>query len=629
MYFFAGFCRYNGDIHNIFAETLQTEHTRNRVRQRDTTAEEDMEYRHIKIPTAGEKITIKDGQIHVPENPIIGYVEGDGIGPDITKACLRVWDAAVAKAYGSKRKIHWCETYLGEKAAGLYDGNYCPAETLTVLQDLVVSIKGPLTTPVGGGMRSLNVALRQELDLYACVRPVRHYAGVPSPLKAPGKVDIVLFRENTEDVYAGIEYKTGTPENEKVAKFLREEMKAKFFEGAGIGIKPISEFGSKRLVRKAIQFAIENGRESVTIVHKGNIQKYTEGAFRNWGYEVAREEFGGVTITEEQLYAEFKGKQPEGKIVIKDRIADIMFQMMLLRPDEFDVIATTNLNGDYLSDAIAAEVGGMGIAPGANIADHVAVFEATHGTAPKYANLNKVNPGSLLFSGVMMLEYMGWKEAADLITLVYPEVVSDGIVTYDFARQIDGATEVGTSQFADALIERINGGVDLETKRRAQQEQLVKERKQREIRRLLQPMEEMIETGRVPHTVGDLMTRSLISVTDEETVESAMHTMTDSNVSSVVVEPNAAGEWGIMTRRDIVTKVVRNNKTPASLKVKDIATRPLFSVPAETSIQEAAEILAEKGFSRLTISMGDKVIGIVTEADIFNAVGRFGAALAE
>lgn len=588
-----------------------------------------MEYRHIKIPTAGEKITIKDGQIHVPENPIIGYVEGDGIGPDITKACLRVWDAAVAKAYGSKRKIHWCETYLGEKAAGLYDGNYCPAETLTVLQDLVVSIKGPLTTPVGGGMRSLNVALRQELDLYACVRPVRHYAGVPSPLKAPGKVDIVLFRENTEDVYAGIEYKTGTPENEKVAKFLREEMKAKFFEGAGIGIKPISEFGSKRLVRKAIQFAIENGRESVTIVHKGNIQKYTEGAFRNWGYEVAREEFGGVTITEEQLYAEFKGKQPEGKIVIKDRIADIMFQMMLLRPDEFDVIATTNLNGDYLSDAIAAEVGGMGIAPGANIADHVAVFEATHGTAPKYANLNKVNPGSLLFSGVMMLEYMGWKEAADLITLVYPEVVSDGIVTYDFARQIDGATEVGTSQFADALIERINGGVDLETKRRAQQEQLVKERKQREIRRLLQPMEEMIETGRVPHTVGDLMTRSLISVTDEETVESAMHTMTDSNVSSVVVEPNAAGEWGIMTRRDIVTKVVRNNKTPASLKVKDIATRPLFSVPAETSIQEAAEILAEKGFSRLTISMGDKVIGIVTEADIFNAVGRFGAALAE
>jgi isocitrate dehydrogenase len=588
-----------------------------------------MEYRHIKIPTTGEKITIQNGQLHVPEQPIIGYVEGDGIGPDITKACLRIWDAAVTKAYGGKRKIHWCETYLGEKAAGLYDGNYCPDETLHALQDLVVSIKGPLTTPVGGGFRSLNVALRQDLDLYACVRPVRHYAGVPSPLKAPGKVDIVLFRENTEDVYAGIEYKTGTPENEKVAKFLREEMKAKFFEGAGIGIKPISEFGSKRLVRKAIQFAIDNGRESVTLVHKGNIQKFTEGAFRNWGYEVARDEFGDVTITEEQLYAEFKGKQPEGKIVMKDRIADIMFQMMLLRPDEFDVLATTNLNGDYLSDAIAAEVGGMGIAPGANIADHVAVFEATHGTAPKYANLNKVNPGSLLFSGVMMLEYMGWKEAADLITLIYPEVVSDGIVTYDFARQIDGATEVGTSQFADALIERIQGGVDLETKRKAQQDQLAKERKQREIRRLLQPMEEMIDTGRVPHTVGDLMTRSLITVTDAESVESAMHTMTDSDVSSVVVEPNAEGEWGILTRRDIITKVIRNGKTPSSFKVKAVATRPLFSVPAETSIFEAASILSDKGFSRLTISQGDKIIGIVTETDIFNAVEKFGAAITE
>ena len=588
-----------------------------------------MEYRHIKIPATGEKITVKDGVVTVPDQPIVGYVEGDGIGPDITKACLRIWDAAVAKAYGGKRKIHWCETYLGEKAAGLYDGNYCPEETLKVLQDLVVSIKGPLTTPVGGGFRSLNVALRQDLDLYACVRPVRHYTGVPSPLKNPGKVDVVIFRENTEDVYAGIEYKSGTPENEKVAKFLREEMKAKFFEGAGIGIKPISAFGSKRLVRMAIQYAIDNGRESVTLVHKGNIMKFTEGAFRNWGYEVAREEFGNVTITEEQLYSEYKGKQPEGKIVIKDRIADIMFQMMLLRPDEFDVLATPNLNGDYLSDSVAAEVGGMGIAPGANISDNCAVFEATHGTAPKYANLNKVNPGSLLFSGVMMLEHMGWKEAADLITLVYPEVVSDGIVTYDFARQIDGATEVGTSQFADALIERINGGVDLDTKRRAQQDQLAKERKLREIRRLLQPMEEMVDTGRVPHTVGDLMTHSLMTVNDSESVEQAMHTMTNNDVSSVVVEPNAAGEWGILTRRDIITKVVRNNKSPASLKVKDVANRPLFSVPAETSIHEAAEILAEKGFSRLTISQGEKIIGIVTETDIFNAVEKYGAAITE
>jgi isocitrate dehydrogenase len=581
-------------------------------------------YKHIKIPTTGQKITVKNGKLHVPDQPIVGYVEGDGIGPDITKACLRIWDAAVAKAYGGKRKIHWCETYLGEKAAGLYDGNYCPDETLKVLQDLVVSIKGPLTTPVGGGFRSLNVALRQDLDLYACVRPVRHYAGVPSPLKQPGKVDVVIFRENTEDVYAGIEYKAGTPENEKVANFLRKEMKAKFFEGSGIGIKPISAFGTKRLVRKAIQYAIDNGRESVTLVHKGNIMKFTEGAFRAWGYEVAREEFGSVTITEEQLYAEYKGKQPEGKIVIKDRIADIMFQMMLLRPDEFDVLATPNLNGDYLSDAVAAEVGGMGIAPGANIADHVAVFEATHGTAPKYANQNKVNPGSLLFSGVMMLEYMGWKEAADLITLVYPEVVSDGIVTYDFARQIDGAKEVGTSQFADALIERIEGGIDIEAKRKAQQEQLAKERKQREIRRLLEPMEEMINTGRVPTTVNDLMTRSLITVSDTDTVEDAMHQMQENNVSCIVVEPNGKGEWGIMTRRDIVTKIVHANRNTATTKVKDIASRPLFSVPAETTIREAAKILAEKNFSRLAIAQGEKIIGIVTETDIFNSVERFG-----
>jgi len=581
-------------------------------------------YRHIKVPTSGEKITYVDGKLSMPDQPIVGYVEGDGIGPDITRACLRIWDAAVEKAYGGKRKIHWCEVFLGEKAAGLYDGNYCPDETIEALRDLVVSIKGPLTTPVGGGFRSLNVALRQDLDLYACVRPVRHYAGVPSPLKNPGKVDVVIFRENTEDVYTGIEFKSGSPENEKLAKFLREELKAKFFEGAGLGVKPISAFGTKRLVRKAIQYAIDNGRESVTLVHKGNIMKFTEGAFRNWGYEVAREEFGNVTITEEQLYSEYKGKQPEGKIVIKDRIADIMFQMMLLRPEEFDVLATMNLNGDYLSDAIAAEVGGVGIAPGANIGDGVAVFEATHGTAPKYAGLNKVNPGSLLFSGVMMLEYMGWSEAADLITLVYPEVVSDGIVTYDFARQIDGAKEVSTSAFADALIERMQGGVDLNAKRKAQQEQLIKERKQREIRRLLQPTEEMISTGRVPHTVGDLMTRALITVSEDETIETVMGVMADNSVSSVVVDPNAAGEWGILTRRDIVTKVVQGNKNPATAKVKDLASRPVVSVPAETTIRDAAAMLSAKNFSRLPISQGDRIIGIVTETDLFNAIKKFG-----
>ena len=480
------------------------------------------------------------------------------------------------------------------------------------------------SAPVGGGFRSLNVALRQDLDLYACVRPVRHYAGVPSPLKAPGKVDVVIFRENTEDVYAGIEYKTGTPENLKLAKFLREELNAKFFDGAGLGVKPISEFGSKRLVRKAIQYAIDNGRESVTLVHKGNIMKFTEGAFRSWGYEVAREEFDEVTITEEQLYGEYKGKVPDGRIVIKDRIADIMFQMMLLRPEEFDVLATMNLNGDFLSDAIAAEVGGVGIAPGANMADHVAVFEATHGTAPKYANLNKVNPGSLLFSGVMMLEYMGWQEAADLITLAYPEVVTDGIVTYDFARQIDGATEVGTSQFADALIERLQGGIDLDAKRRAQQEQLMKERKQREIRRLLQPMEELVATGKVPTSVRDLMTRSLITVTDEENVETAMHVMADAGVSSVVVEPDANGAWGILTKRDVVTKIVNGDRNPATTRVGEIATRPVVSVAAEASVREAASLLSSQNFSRLTIEEGGRVIGMITEDDIFSTVERFG-----
>jgi isocitrate dehydrogenase len=581
-------------------------------------------YRHIRIPEGGEKVRIENDRVVVPDQPIIGYVEGDGIGPDITRACLRVWDAAVEKAYGGDRKIHWCELFLGEKAAGIYDGDYFPGETLDALRELVISIKGPLTTPVGGGFRSLNVALRQDLDLYACVRPVRHYAGVPSPLKHPGKVDVVIFRENTEDVYCGIEYKSGSEDNARLANFLREEMGAEFFEDAGLGIKPISAFGSKRLVRKAIQYAIDHGRESVTLVHKGNIMKFTEGAFRNWGYELAREEFGEVTITEEQLYNEYKGKQPEGKIVIKDRIADIMFQMMLLRPEEFDVLATMNLNGDFLSDAIAAEVGGVGIAPGANMADHVAVFEATHGTAPKYANQNKVNPGSLLFSGVMMLEYMGWQEAADLITLAYPEVVTDGIVTYDFARQIDGATEVGTSQFADALIERLQGGIDLEARRKQQQEQLAKERKQREIRRLLQPMEEMIATGKVPTSVQDLMTRALITVRDNETVESAMHLMSDNSVSSVVVEPEGDGDWGILTKRDIITKIVQAGKNPATTRVSETATRPLVSVPAETSIREAAKLLSDKHFSRLTIEQGGRIIGIVTEDDIFDTVEKFG-----
>ncbi|HBA33707.1 MAG TPA: NADP-dependent isocitrate dehydrogenase [Gammaproteobacteria bacterium] len=414
-----------------------------------------MSYQHVKIPEGGKKVTVENGKLVVPDNPIIGYVEGDGIGPDITNASLRVWNAAVEKAYGGQRKIYWAELFMGEKSAGIYDGDYFPEETLAALKDLIISIKGPLTTPVGGGFRSLNVALRQELDLYACVRPVKYYSGVPSPMRKPDDVDVVIFRENTEDVYSGIEYEAGTPENKKLAKFLREEMGVDFFEDAGLGIKPISAFGTKRLVRKAIQYAIDNERDTVTLVHKGNIMKFTEGAFRNWGYEVAKEEFGDVTITEDELWEKYEGKRPEGKIVINDRIADITFQLMQLRPAEFDVLATMNLNGDYLSDAVAAEVGGVGIAPGANIADHVAVFEATHGTAPKYAGQDKVNPSSLLLSGVMMLDYMGWREAAKLINDVYPQVIADKTVTYDFARQMPDATELSTSKFADALIAKI------------------------------------------------------------------------------------------------------------------------------------------------------------------------------
>jgi len=414
-----------------------------------------MAYQHVKMPDSGTRITVENNQLKVPEDPILGFIEGDGIGIDITPACMKVWNAAVEKAYHGKRKVHWAELFLGEKAAGIYDGNFFPEETLEAIKDLTVAIKGPLTTPVGEGFRSLNVSLRQTLDLYACVRPVKYYSGVPSPMRNPEALDVVIFRENTEDVYSGIEFEAGTPENKKLADFLRNEMGANFFEDAALGIKPISAFGSKRLVRKAIQYAIDNNRESVTLVHKGNIMKFTEGGFRKWGYEVAAEEFGDVTITEDELWEKYDGKRPEGKVLIKDRIADIIFQLLLLRPDEFDVLATMNLNGDYLSDAAAAQVGGMGIAPGANMADHVGVFEATHGTAPKYAGQNKVNPSSLMFSGVMMFDYIGWTEVGLLIENAFRQVVAKGIVTYDFARQINNATEVSTSGFADALVEAI------------------------------------------------------------------------------------------------------------------------------------------------------------------------------
>ena len=399
-----------------------------------------------------ENITINaDGSINVPDQPIIPFIEGDGIGPDIWRASRKVIDAAVRKSYGSTREITWKEVLAGEKAKE-QTGEWLPQATLDAIREYVVAIKGPLTTPVGEGIRSLNVTLRQVLDLYACVRPVRYYQGVVSPVKNPENVDMIIFRENTEDVYAGIEWPAGSPEAEKIIEFIGRELKKEIRPQSGIGIKPISAFGTKRLVRKAIQYAIDHDRPSVTLVHKGNIMKFTEGAFRNWGYELAKEEFAGVTVSEQELWDRYDGKRPAGRIVIQDRIADAMFQQVLLRPTEYSVLAMPNLNGDYMSDALAAQVGGLGMAPGANIGDGYAVFEATHGTAPKYAGLDKVNPGSLLLSGVMMLEYLGWNDPGTLVQEALEKTISSRMVTYDLARLMENATELKCSAFADAII---------------------------------------------------------------------------------------------------------------------------------------------------------------------------------
>jgi isocitrate dehydrogenase len=414
------------------------------------------EYCFAKVPD-GETITISPSGPEVPDRPIVPFIEGDGMGPDIWAAAVRVFDGAVEAAYGTERKIQWMEVFAGEKALEL-SGEWLPEETLQAMREFSVSIKGPLTTPVGGGIRSLNVTLRQKLDLYACVRPSRWIHGTPSPVKSPEKLDVVIYRENTEDVYSGIEWEAASEGAEKVRAFLNDEMGCSIRGNSGIGVKPISEFGTKRLVRMCIREAIRNGRKSVTIVHKGNIMKFTEGAFREWGYEVAREEFGDQTITETELWSAHDGKQPEGKIVIKDRIADAMFQQILLRPAEYDYIALPNLNGDYLSDACAAQVGGLGMAPGANIGDGVALFEATHGTAPKYAGLDKVNPASLILSGVMMFEYMRWGEAARSLVNGIERTVGQKYVTYDLERQMDGATLAKTSQFGDRIIENMRAG---------------------------------------------------------------------------------------------------------------------------------------------------------------------------
>jgi isocitrate dehydrogenase len=418
-----------------------------------------MAYKHIKVPSGGEKIRLsKDFSLEVPDNPIIPYIEGDGIGVDITPVMLKVVDAAVKKAYGGKNKIVWMEMYAGEKATKVYGENvWLPDETLEAAKEYVVSIKGPLTTPVGGGIRSINVALRQELDLYVCLRPVRWFKGVPSPLKNPQDVNMVIFRENSEDIYAGIEWPANSPEAKKVIDFLIKEMKVKkirFPNSSAIGIKPVSIEGSERLIRKAYQYAIENQRRSVTLVHKGNIQKFTEGGFRDWGYQLAVREFGAKPLDGGPWHS-FKNPKGGPDIVVKDVITDAMLQQILLRPAEYDVLATTNLNGDYISDALAAEVGGIGIAPGANLSDSVAMFEATHGTAPKYAGKDYVNPGSEILSAEMMLRHMGWVEAAQAILRSMESTIEDKIVTYDFARQMQGAKQVSCSGFGQAMIERM------------------------------------------------------------------------------------------------------------------------------------------------------------------------------
>jgi isocitrate dehydrogenase len=407
----------------------------------------------ISQPQSGTRIDYRDGRIVVPDDPIIPFIEGDGTGPDIWRATQYVLDGAVAKIYGGKKKFHWYEVLAGDKANAQL-GEYLPQETLDALAHYRVSIKGPLSTPVGGGIRSLNVTMRQVLDLFACVRPVRYFDGVPSPVKQPGNVDMVIYRENTEDVYAGIEWPAGSEGARNIIGFLNAlELRggAKIREGSAIGIKPVSEFGSKRLVRKAIQFAISSKRDSVTLVHKGNIMKFTEGAFKDWGYQLARDEFGDVTIPESEVGSDGAG----GRIVIKDRIADSMFQQVLLRPSEYSVIATTNLNGDYLSDALAAQVGGLGMAPGSNESDEVAIFEATHGTAPKYANKDMINPGSLILSGVMMLRHLRWVEAADAIESAIAKTIAQKKVTYDLERQMQGATKVSTSEFGRVIVDNI------------------------------------------------------------------------------------------------------------------------------------------------------------------------------
>ncbi len=600
----------------------------------------------MKSTPAGEAIQIINGRLQVPDHPVIPFVEGDGTGRDIWRASVRVFDAAVALAYGGKRKIEWLEVLAGEKAFHM-TGNWLPDETIETFQKYLVGIKGPLTTPVGGGIRSLNVALRKHLDLYVCQRPVRHFAGVPSPVKHPEKVDMVIFRENTEDVYTGIEYRAGSEEAARVIEFLQREFPKDFEkirfgtpektdefrrligeapEGkieVGIGIKPISRIGTERIMAAAIQYAITYKRKSITLMHKGNIQKFTEGAFRDWAYEYAERAFGDYVYTwaqwertkaargEAAANAEQKEALAAGKILVKDAIADIIFQQVLTRPDEFDVIVAPNLNGDYLSDALAAQVGGIGIAPGGNI-NYVtghAIFEATHGTAPKYADLDKVNPGSVILSGEMMLRYMGWTEAADLIIAGLERTIADKTVTYDFARLMEGAREVKTSEFANLIIanmEKIVAGdvphpeptFGPEILRRAD--------------------------GRVyPHgSVGAVMTRAVVAVPAEASLRETSIYMRGRGIHSVIVKPDASGQWGIMTMRDVLKKVVREGRAIDGLTVGDLTSRPLLSVSPETPIAECAALMVERNIRRLAVFENGEPVGIISETDIFSHVAE-------
>jgi isocitrate dehydrogenase len=413
-------------------------------------------FEKVIVPDDGEKIIIEGDDLKIPDNPIVVFIEGDGIGPDIWSATKRVLDASVEKTYDGAKRIAWMEVYAGDKAQQIYgEGVVMPDDTLKAIPEFIVAIKGPLTTPIGGGYRSLNVTMRQKLDLYACVRPVRWIPGVPSPVKHPEKLNIIIFRENTEDVYAGIEWREGTDDAKKVIDFVNAEMGKNVRVDSGVGIKPISITGTKNIARKAIKYAIQRGLPTVTFMHKGNIMKFTEGAFKDWGYELAADEFADATVSESELWEKHSGKVPDGKIVVKDRIADSMFQQILLRPDEYHVVVTPNLNGDYISDAAAAQVGGLGMAPGANMGDFVALFEATHGTAPKYAGMDKVNPSSLMLSGVMMLEYLGWQEAADAVIDAISKTIQQKYVTYDLERQMEGATKVKTSEYATKIVENL------------------------------------------------------------------------------------------------------------------------------------------------------------------------------